>query len=173
VEWASHIVVLGCALTPAATPGPALQRRVAAAAAAWHLGRAPRIMASGGRRWWGHAEASVMRDALLRLGVPEAHIELELCSLTTKENALYCHRLIHSATIASGIGLGLPRIILVSCDWHLPRALGHFRRAGFACEPLEARAPRGTQWALNCSREVVRGALDVATRCLPRARRLG
>jgi uncharacterized SAM-binding protein YcdF (DUF218 family) len=152
-----RIVVLGCGVTESGEPSPALQRRVASAANAWSAGLAPVVIASGGRRWWGHAEALVMREALLALGVDPAAIQVELCSLTTRENAFYCQRLMRRE---GGLMEGKLPVVLVSCDWHLPRALANFERAGFHCRPYPAPAPRGGLWRVRWARETLRGALD-------------
>ena len=61
-----------------------------------------------------------MRDALVNLGVSGDLIELELCSLSTCENAYYS---LQQVTHRTPLGV-------VTCDWHLPRALAAFRRAG-------------------------------------------
>ena len=155
-----RIVVLGCGVTAAGEPSPALQRRVASAAMAWRAGLAPVVIASGGRRWWGHPEALVMREALVALGVPPAAIQVELCSLTTRENAFYCHRLMSRDR---ALTQAQPEVVLVSCDWHLPRALANFERAGVHCKPYPAPAPRSGLWRLRRARETMRGTIDRLT----------
>jgi uncharacterized SAM-binding protein YcdF (DUF218 family) len=101
-----------------------------------------------------------MAEALVALGVDSTRIELELCSLTTRENAYYCHRLMQDSASA---GRAPQSVVLVTCDWHLPRALGHFRRAGLLCRPYPAPAPRRGLWPLRWAREYARTALDALT----------
>jgi uncharacterized SAM-binding protein YcdF (DUF218 family) len=60
--------------------------------------------------------------------VPAENLGLELCSLTTAENAAYCRRQWPDAR----------RVVLVTSCFHLPRALDCFERAGFECRPHPA-----------------------------------
>lgn len=127
------LVVLGCRVGPDGTPSPAAQRRLACAAASWREWRVP-LLLSGGRRWHGRAEAVAFRDWLTAHGeVPEQALALECRSLTTAENAR-C-----SATHLQRRGIG--RIGLISCDWHLPRALRAFSRAGLDAVPIPVPSP--------------------------------
>lgn len=135
------IVVLGCPVLEGGRPGAAAERRVHRAAGAFHAfhaagpgDRALLVVASGGRRWYGEAEADVIALRLVSLGVPESHIVRELCSLSTLENAAY------SAEILRANGRLRPAI--VTCDWHVPRALACFEWMGFAPTALPAVSPR-------------------------------
>lgn len=119
---ADVIVVLGCTLAAGGVPTPALSRRVALAARAFREGMAPRIIASGGRRWGEHVEAVAISRALASAGIPENAVLLELCSLTTLENGHYTAELMGR--------LGIKRALITTCAWHLPRALANFRRFG-------------------------------------------
>jgi uncharacterized SAM-binding protein YcdF (DUF218 family) len=135
------VVVLGCTVRSDGSPTPALRRRVALAARAFRAGVAPRIIASGGRRWGEHVEALVMLRELRAAGVPEDAVVLELCSLTTVENCAYTARLLET--------LGGKRALVATCGWHLPRALEGFRSVGIdAVAPpaswLPAKEPRTT-----------------------------
>jgi cyclophilin family peptidyl-prolyl cis-trans isomerase len=75
-----------------------------------------------------------MRDELVRAGVPGAAIVCERSSLSTRDNARY------SAAVMARRGLASATV--VTCDWHLPRALLLFRRAGV--ETSGAPAPSGS-----------------------------
>ena len=116
------IVLLGCRIGPSGRPMPAATRRAETAARAYHDGVAGVIVVSGGRRWGPHAEATALRHELVRQGVPGAAIVAELCSLSTHENAIF------SAPILRRLGARTAAI--VTCWWHLPRALENFRAAG-------------------------------------------
>ena len=119
------IVVLGCALERDGQPGPALQRRLQTALKAWHRGISERVVTCGGRRWWGQAESAAMIRTLVEAGVPAEAVVPEYCSLTTRENALYFRRRARR--------FDFRRIALVTCDFHMPRALHCFEREGFEC----------------------------------------
>ena len=90
-------------------------------------------MASGGRRWSGVAEADALEAELIALGVPREAVLRELCSLTTFENAWYSARLLS--------GLGAERAGIVTCDWHMHRAIASFRRAGVVGVPIPVESP--------------------------------
>lgn len=128
------IVVLGCRVLASGEPSAAARRRAEAAALAFHRGVAPRVLTSGGRRWSGRVEARVLASELSKGGVPEAAIDEELWSLTTYENAIF------SAAWLSR-RYERPRVALVTCSWHMPRALRCFWGAGLDAVAVPAEAP--------------------------------
>ena len=73
-----------------------------------------------------------MAGGLIRERVPEERLELEWLSASTAENALYSARL-----LPRGVAVGV-----VTCDWHLQRALACFRRAGLSPQGFGASSPR-------------------------------
>lgn len=144
---ADVIVVLGGALSPP-VPGwnPELNLtsagdRVLLAARLYHLGKAPRILFTGGPiNYFGDSEAQTAAELLQRLGVPAAAISIERESRTTRENS--------SLSLPLLQGLGARRVLLVSSAAHLPRSLRNFRDAARAtgavieflpapCDPVE------------------------------------
>jgi uncharacterized SAM-binding protein YcdF (DUF218 family) len=127
------IVVLGCALRQGGQPSGALRRRLDAATRCWAEATTSTVVLSGGRVWWGHAEASVMRRELLKAGLPQVSLVSELCSLNTWENARYCRRI--------GVARGFRRIALVTCDFHMARAVQNFAAFGFDCVQRAAVTP--------------------------------
>jgi uncharacterized SAM-binding protein YcdF (DUF218 family) len=126
------LVVLGCAVHGGGLPPPAA-RRVARAAAAYRQGVSSRVVVSGGRHWDGFVEADVLGAELVRHGVPETALLYERQSRTTRENARYTAELLGP--------LGARKVFVVSCDWHLPRALFCFERVGLEAEAVPAHAP--------------------------------
>jgi uncharacterized SAM-binding protein YcdF (DUF218 family) len=127
---ADAIVVLGCRIAPSGRLLPPAARRAAAAAAAFHAGVAPWIVVSGGKRWGAQIEARALGNALVRAGVPAGAIVEELCSLSTYENAIF--------TAAVLRRIGARRAAVVTCPWHMARALDSFRAAGVDALPLPA-----------------------------------
>jgi len=81
------------------------------------------ILACGGRRWDGVAEADEIARLLLENGVPGPKILRERESHDTYENAFEAAKILSDKPGAWGI-------VLVSCTWHLPRARLLFERAG-------------------------------------------
>jgi len=128
---ADAIVVLGCRILPSGRPGAPAVRRAAAAASAYQSGVAPWVIASGGRRWGGQAEARVFRRELCEAGVPDAAIIEELCSLSTYENAIFS-----AAVLRRLAGKPRPRAAIVTCPFHMPRALSNFRATGVDASPF-------------------------------------
>jgi uncharacterized SAM-binding protein YcdF (DUF218 family) len=126
------LVLLGCRVAAGPLPGPAA-RRLARAAAAYQDGLSERVVVTGGRVWDGLVEADVLAAELRRAGVPESALALERASLTTLDNARLTAPLLAE--------LGARRVGLVSCDWHLARALWCFQRAGVIAEPMPAPSP--------------------------------
>lgn len=124
---ADAIVVLGCRVLPSGRLTAAAEGRAEAAAAAYRAGLAPRIVASGGRRWGAQIEALALQRSMIARGVPRAAIIPELWSLTTCENAIFSAALLRR--------LGARSAVIVTCSWHVRRALMSFRSTG-----LEAAA---------------------------------
>lgn len=124
------IVVLGARVQPDGQPGAALLRRIERAAAAWHDRLSPVVLCSGGRSWGGHVEAIVMRNHLLQLDVDPQAAWIETDSLSTAENARACTRILRRE--------GFDHAVVVSCHWHLLRALSDFRLCGMPASALPA-----------------------------------
>ena len=151
------IVVLGCMpVFSAGRLSGALGRRTSAGARWFALaGDAPLLVASGGRVWGGRIEAESMQTELVLSGVPAAKIVCERCSLSTRDNARYTAALLWRR--------GLSRVLVVTCGWHLPRAVALFRAQGLdvtgaAAEPEKRATPlvRIYRWG----REHVASRLD-------------
>ena len=71
-----------------------------------------------------------MRRSLSALGVDERSILTELFSRSTAENAHYCARLFSM--------FGWTHAAVVTCPWHLPRAVRDFELCGLFVTPLPA-----------------------------------
>ena len=119
---ADAIVVLGCRVAASGRLTTAAAGRAEAAAEAFRAGVAPRIVASGGRRWGAAVEALAIAEALALRGVPKEAILVEMWSLTTYENAVFSAAMLRKLHARSAA--------IVSCSWHVPRALQSFRAAG-------------------------------------------
>jgi uncharacterized SAM-binding protein YcdF (DUF218 family) len=159
---ADAIVVLGCRIEPGGRPSPPAARRAAAGAGAFLAGVAPRIIVSGGRRWGACSEARVLQRTLVLAGVPAAAIIEELFSLSTQENAIF------SAAILARFGAR--RAAVVTCPWHMARALADFRAAGVDAQPFPTGVTeirRATRAYLEVH-EIVCRRLDA--RAIPRAK---
>ncbi len=147
-------MVLGCRVESTGELSATLERRASWALAAYRTGLGRVIVPAGGRRWHGHAEAERVASYLLSRGVPQQAIFPELCSLTTAENALFSRHVLERVDAS--------RALLVTCHWHMPRALSAFRAVGVEAFALPVGAPPASLWALahRLGHEVVAAALD-------------
>jgi len=98
-----------------------------------------RLVFSGGSGGLLTAEAPEAETAgrlFEALGLPRDRITLEAASRDTWENAVLTARLVQPKPGE--------RWLLVTSAWHMPRAMGCFRKAGFAVEPwpVDYRSPR-------------------------------
>jgi cyclophilin family peptidyl-prolyl cis-trans isomerase len=127
------LVVLGCRVVDGRLSHASL-RRVERAVRAYREHGAAQVIACGGKSWQGHRECEVFARGLIDGGVPAELVVEERASLTTRGNARGAARLL--------AGRGALRVGLVTCDWHMPRALRAFRREGLEPAALPAPAPR-------------------------------
>jgi uncharacterized SAM-binding protein YcdF (DUF218 family) len=112
-------------------------RRARAAAGAFKERDAQLVVACGGRAWNGVVEADAMASLLRDDGVPEHAIVRERCSLDTLENARFASELLARRE--------KKEVLVVTCTWHLPRAVALFRRAGLVVTGLGVDAPDATR----------------------------
>ncbi|MEP7050446.1 MAG: YdcF family protein [Pseudomonadota bacterium] len=148
------LVLLGCRVTGPNSLSPPAARRASRAIEAFRGGTPTRILACGGKKWRGVREADALCAFLAQSGVPESALERELMSLSTRQNAHYAAKL--------WLPRGLRRIAVVTCDWHMPRALACFRGAGFDAQPLPALSPQLSvaSTLVRDARERLSAALD-------------
>lgn len=108
------ILLLGLKLKDDGTPREELLLRLEKAARCYHMGLAPLIIPCGGQRpGTPVTEAEVMKQELLRLSIPASAIQCEDCSQITVENMRNARKL---------LGKEKPRVIIVTSDYHAPRA---------------------------------------------------
>lgn len=132
---ADAIVLLGGATKSAFPPRPAVDLseegdRVLYAAQLYREGKAPVVIASGGRIDWrggGLAESSDMADIIVSLGVPNAAILQDSKSLNTYQNAVNVRQIMQER--------GIRRVLLVTSAMHMPRSLRIFQRQGIEAIP--------------------------------------
>ena len=142
------IIVLGAQVKPDGTLSLQLQWRVDAAARAWKE-RNCLIVVCGAQ---GHnepaTEASVMKAELIRQGVEEDSILMDDKSFNTKQNIRNAIQLME--------GKSVQRVLIVTSDYHLPRAMAIARDNGL--DPLGAGSPCRSEpkfWLKNHMREAL------------------
>jgi len=140
------IVVLGAALRPSGRMSPLLAERAEAAAALYHAGGAPLVIATGGvTRGAPRAEADAIAERLRERGVPAAAIVVERVALREGEH-------IENQDLHTRPGVSL---WLVTQPFHARRAELLFARAGLAAVawPFASRQAsdrrRATRWLVR------------------------
>jgi uncharacterized SAM-binding protein YcdF (DUF218 family) len=126
------LIVLGCRVNGGKLAHAAL-RRVERAALAYREQGTTLVIASGGKTWQGAMEAEVLAEGLIERGIPPDAVVQERQSLTTLGNARGVAQLLR--------GRPASRVGIVTCDWHMRRALRLFRLAGVEATALAAPSP--------------------------------
>lgn len=141
------IVVLGAQVRPEGVPSQTLRRRLLLALETWRSHPAPIVCcgAQGGDE--PEAEAEFMARFLAEQGVPRASLLIENKSRDTIENIRFARALLHEN--------GLTRPLLITSDYHLPRAKAICRREKL---PLAGGAGSRSRMAYlpkSCARELL------------------
>ncbi|HEX8888953.1 MAG TPA: YdcF family protein [Pyrinomonadaceae bacterium] len=123
VPHSDSLVILGAAVWPGGQPSFVLRDRIARAAELYRQGVADKIICSGGVGKYPPAEAELEKQLLMKAGVPEKAIIMELSSTSTAEQA----RLIKEICDREGF----KSIALVTSFYHEKRATQLFKSAGF------------------------------------------
>ncbi len=104
------------------------------------------------------SEAEAVTDLLADMDVGRGRLQLETRSRNTHENATYTRELVVQAGLSDG------RWLLVTSAFHMPRAVGSFRTAGFdvVAFPVDYRLPLGGSGLAPLSKALT--LLDVGVR---------
>lgn len=141
------ILLLGYALDGQERATQELRLRVQAAAQAYAQGMAERIVASGGAAP-GHAvsEAEVMARLLFEAGLPREAVVLEDASQDTMENMRFSAKKLGGARGR--------RVLVVTSDYHLRRAVMTARRVGFRASGYAAALAHDAGWRAKRNQEL-------------------
>lgn len=142
------IIVLGAQVKPDGEPSLQLQWRIDAAAEAWQ--KHPCLIVTCGAQGSNEPapEAQVMRDELIRQGVPEEYILVEDQSFNTRQNIAHAASLLEEQNAS--------RVLIVTSDYHLPRAMAMAEDAGLEASGMGAPTKLGMQyWVKNHGREAL------------------
>ncbi|GAB2650032.1 hypothetical protein GCM10027271_04740 [Saccharopolyspora gloriosae] len=112
-------LVLGAGVRRDGLPSRILQGRLVVAVELYRAGRVRWILVSGSPRSRGYSEPVVMREFLVRNGIPESAIELDESGVDTWASC-------RSAVAA----FGLRRVTVATSKFHLRRSIALCRRAG-------------------------------------------
>ena len=75
-------------------------------------------------------EAPILRDYLIKIGIPDSCILVEKYSKNTRENAIFSKHILDSVNKNTGLSGGQGRYILITSAFHMPRAMRCFQKAG-------------------------------------------
>lgn len=142
------IIVLGAQVLPTGEPSVQLRWRLDKAAECYEKNPCPIVVCGGQGDNEPAPEGDVMRAALLADGLPEEHVISDPLSANTKENIRNGWAILQK--------LGCQRPLIVTSDYHLPRALALARDEGL--DPLGAGSlckPGLNFWLKNHMREAL------------------
>jgi vancomycin permeability regulator SanA len=155
-------LVLGAGITAHGQPSPYLRRRLDAAATLYRDGRVTTVLVSGDHSTPYHDEPAVMRTYLLAHGVRDGAIVRDDAGLDTHASCVRAHDV-----------YGVERAVVITQDYHLPRALFTCRHAGIdvvgvGVSAASARPAQSLVWHLREAPASLRAALDaLAPRAVP------
>lgn len=140
------ILLLGVALGKDDQPTDELRARCGAAAEAYRQGLSKRIVACGGMLP-GHtvSEADAMVQLLWENGVPEEGVIKENQSQDTMENMRFAARLLSGAKGK--------RVLVVTSDYHLRRAVMTAKRVGFKAKGYPVKIEHNEEWKAKKNKE--------------------
>jgi SanA protein len=115
-------IVFGAEVRRDGSPSPVLKDRVETATQLYFNGKVEKLLMSGDNRFVTYNEPQAMRQYAISLGVPNEAIVLDYAGLRTYDT---CYR--------AKVIFGVESAILVTQDFHLPRAL-------FTCNYLGLKA---------------------------------
>jgi vancomycin permeability regulator SanA len=122
-------IVFGAGLWRDGSPTPVLQDRVKTAADLYFAGKVEKLLLSGDNRFEDYNEPAAMHKYALELGVPDSAMVLDYAGRRTYDT---CYR-------AKAI-FGLQDAILVTQQFHLPRALVLCNGMGIQADAVEANS---------------------------------
>ena len=116
---ADCILVLGAGLQPDGKPSPMLSERIRTGVALYKAGASARLLMSGDHGTKGHDEVNAMKDAAMAAGVPSEAVFMDHAGFSTYDS-MYRARDV----------FGAKKLVVVTQEYHLPRALWIARRMG-------------------------------------------
>jgi SanA protein len=133
-------IVLGTAPRVGRGKNPFFEGRMDAAARLWRVGKVRHLLVSGDNSTRDYDEPTAMRDALIARGVPARAITLDYAGFRTLDSLVRAREV-----------FGLRDIIVVTDDWHQPRAL--FLAAAAGLDALGASSAE-LPWSLSAKTRI-------------------
>ena len=151
-------IVLGAAVYPSGEPSPWLRYRLDTAARLYRSGRVEAILVSGDNGRENYNEPVAMRRYLVAAGIPAEAIALDYAGFDTYDTCVRARRI-----------FGIERALLVTQDFHEPRAVAICRSVGLSVDGVgDSRARHDRiSWAVSWTRErpaTIKAVIDVVSR---------
>ena len=145
-EKADALIVLGAQVQPSGEPSVQLAWRLEAALEAFNQNPVPIVVSGGQGGNEPRPEGEVMRDWLIDKGVPQDKILVDSVSVNTRQNILHAISLLQ--------GLNIQNIMIVTSDYHLPRALAIAKDEGLSVSGAGSPCKK-EYWVQNHFREAL------------------
>lgn len=138
------MIVLGAQVNPDGTPSVQLEWRLTKALEVYQTKRTPIVVTGAQGADEPRTEASVMREWLIARGVPPEDIRMDESSMNTRENIANAMQYLP----------GVKDVLIVTSDYHLPRAMQIARDQGL--NPSGVGSPiKPEYWWKNHLRETL------------------
>ncbi|MFF3670367.1 SanA/YdcF family protein [Microtetraspora malaysiensis] len=131
-------LVLGAGLTAHTAPTPMLRTRLDIGARLYHAGKVRALLVSGDNSRVGYDEPTAMRDYLTSHGVPAEKVVLDYAGFDTWASCVRARKI-----------FGASRAVVVTQNFHLPRAVALCRTAGL--DAFGVGDDSFTDWPLQTS----------------------
>ncbi|MBQ9252003.1 MAG: YdcF family protein [Clostridia bacterium] len=141
------IIVLGAQVLLSGEPNTQLQWRLDAAKQAWDAKQVPIVVCGAQGADEPISEAEAMRNYLTRAGVPEEMIYLDPNSFNTNENLRNAGEILKTLP-------EVRKVVIVTSDYHVPRAMALARDFGFEATGLGSPC-KPEYWLKNHAREAL------------------
>lgn len=128
-------LVLGAGLRPDGSPSTYLRLRLNAAIDLYNSGKVDVLLVSGDRSGESYDEPAAMRTWLLDHGVPDARIVTDDAGFDT-----------HDSCVRAREVYGVTDAVVISQDYHLPRALFLCERAGISVQGVGVSSATQEWW---------------------------
>ena len=145
-EGYDAIVVLGAQVKPDGTPSVQLQWRLDAAYGAWQEKQCLIVTCGAQGSNEPDAEGRVMKAYLTGLGVPENQVLVDDTSFNTRQNLENAAALLQNS--------GVETVLIVTSDYHLPRAMALAEDQGLTATGLGSPT-KPEYWIKNHAREAI------------------
>lgn len=141
------IIVLGAQVLLSGEPNTQLEWRLDAALEAWKAHQVPIVACGGQGADEPLPEAEAMRNYLTARGVPEEMVLMDPDSYNTNQN------LQHAGEILKKVP-GIRKVVIVTSDYHVPRAMALAEDMGFEAAGLGSPC-KPEYWLKNHAREAL------------------